>query len=152
MTTNTHEHKPGSFHARKAERSAYYHEHIKGWRTQACVACNGSGVYDHNGSPPCGACDGTGKETYLPQTITDIEQVIRTPMKAYVSEDVELHVFVRNRRDLIYQFIGTDDTSRDPKRRAALRVEFDSVESQSDWCFQTPLGSTFYLHQFETAL
>ena len=27
-----------------------------------CVDCNGSGYYDHNGSPPCGACDGTGEE------------------------------------------------------------------------------------------
>lgn len=27
-----------------------------------CVACNGSGHYDSNGSPPCGACDGTGVE------------------------------------------------------------------------------------------
>lgn len=27
-----------------------------------CYACNGSGRYDHNGSPTCGACNGTGKE------------------------------------------------------------------------------------------
>jgi alkylated DNA repair dioxygenase AlkB len=27
-----------------------------------CYACNGSGHYDHNGSPPCGACGGTGRE------------------------------------------------------------------------------------------
>lgn len=25
-----------------------------------CVACNGSGYYDHNDSPACSACDGTG--------------------------------------------------------------------------------------------
>lgn len=30
-----------------------------GYKT--CIACNGSGVYDNNGSPPCGACGGTGK-------------------------------------------------------------------------------------------
>jgi DnaJ-class molecular chaperone len=29
---------------------------------QKCYACNGSGYYDSNGSPPCGACDGTGLE------------------------------------------------------------------------------------------
>lgn len=28
-----------------------------------CIACNGSGRYDHNGSPRCGACNGTGHET-----------------------------------------------------------------------------------------
>lgn len=27
-----------------------------------CIACNGSGRYDHNGSPKCGACNGTGYE------------------------------------------------------------------------------------------
>lgn len=27
-----------------------------------CLACNGSGRYDHNGSPTCGCCGGTGKE------------------------------------------------------------------------------------------
>ena len=25
-----------------------------------CSACSGSGVYDHDGSPPCGACGGSG--------------------------------------------------------------------------------------------
>lgn len=30
-----------------------------------CVACNGSGYYDHNGSPKCGACNGTGKSKEL---------------------------------------------------------------------------------------
>ena len=35
-------------------------EHKSEW--VKCIACNGSGHYDHNGSPPCGACDGTGKE------------------------------------------------------------------------------------------
>jgi DnaJ-class molecular chaperone len=27
---------------------------------QTCIACNGSGRYDHDGSPPCGQCNGTG--------------------------------------------------------------------------------------------
>ena len=26
-----------------------------------CIACNGSGYYDHNGSPKCSSCNGTGK-------------------------------------------------------------------------------------------
>ena len=28
---------------------------------EKCLACNGSGYYDHNGSPPCWSCEGTGK-------------------------------------------------------------------------------------------
>jgi DnaJ-class molecular chaperone len=28
---------------------------------EACLACNGSGHYDHNGSPVCTSCHGSGK-------------------------------------------------------------------------------------------
>lgn len=41
-----------------AERQLWFREN-----PHACYACNGSGRYDHNGSPPCGACDGTGRAT-----------------------------------------------------------------------------------------
>jgi len=30
-------------------------------KERKCYACNGSGHYDTNGSPKCGACGGTGK-------------------------------------------------------------------------------------------
>lgn len=50
-----------SFQSRKEERKAYYENFVKGWKLIPCVACNGSGHYDHNGSPKCGSCNGTGK-------------------------------------------------------------------------------------------
>lgn len=53
-----------SFHERKAERTKHYFAFLYGWKVRACTACNGSGRYDHNGSPPCGACRGSGKERY----------------------------------------------------------------------------------------
>ena len=28
-----------------------------------CIACNGSGRYDNNGSPRCASCNGSGTET-----------------------------------------------------------------------------------------
>lgn len=52
----------GNFARRKAERTLEYLRYSYGWILQACGACNGSGRYDHNGSPPCGCCNGTGKE------------------------------------------------------------------------------------------
>lgn len=55
-----------SFQERKQQRTEYYRKYIHGWKQRKCVACNGSGRYDNNGSPPCGACDGTGKERYKP--------------------------------------------------------------------------------------
>jgi DnaJ-class molecular chaperone len=57
-----------TFGERKQLRKDYYEKYIKGWKTRACVACNGSGHYDHNGSPKCGGCDGSGKEKYKEQT------------------------------------------------------------------------------------
>ena len=53
------------YRARKAERKAYYEKHTYKKKLQKCTACNGSGYYDHNGSPKCGSCDGTGKERQL---------------------------------------------------------------------------------------
>jgi DnaJ-class molecular chaperone len=55
-----------TFRERKACRKAYYDKYVHGWKLRDCTACNGSGYYDHNGSPACGACDGTGKERYKP--------------------------------------------------------------------------------------
>jgi hypothetical protein len=56
------------FKERKQKRIEHFEKHIKGWKQRPCTACNGSGYYDHNGSPKCGACNGTGRERYLPKT------------------------------------------------------------------------------------
>jgi DnaJ-class molecular chaperone len=58
-----------SFHGRKKERTIHYEKYVKGWKLRDCTACSGSGYYDHNGSPKCGSCDGTGKERYKPENI-----------------------------------------------------------------------------------
>jgi DnaJ-class molecular chaperone len=55
-----------NFHERKKQRTKHFEKNVKGWKERHCTACNGSGYYDHNGSPPCGACGGTGKEKYKP--------------------------------------------------------------------------------------
>jgi DnaJ-class molecular chaperone len=53
-----------TFYERKAKRTEYYFKYIYGWKLRKCVACNGSGRYDHKGSPKCGACHGSGKKRY----------------------------------------------------------------------------------------
>ena len=53
-----------NFHERKRQRKEYFEKYIKGWKLRDCIACHGTGYYDHSGSPPCAACDGTGKERY----------------------------------------------------------------------------------------
>jgi len=52
---------------RKAARKEHFERFVKGWKLRPCLACNGSGKYDHNGSPNCSSCDGTGKERYKEQ-------------------------------------------------------------------------------------
>ena len=54
----------GSFHKRKEQRTIAYFKWEYGWKLRKCGACAGSGYYDHNGSPPCDCCEGTGKERY----------------------------------------------------------------------------------------
>ena len=52
---------------RKEARRIHFEQNVKGWKLRPCIACNGSGRYDHNGSPRCGGCNGTGKERYKPK-------------------------------------------------------------------------------------
>ena len=52
---------------RKQKRIEHFEKNVKGWKQRPCTACNGSGYYDDNGSPKCGACNGTGKEMYNPK-------------------------------------------------------------------------------------
>lgn len=53
-----------TFHERKKIRSEWYARFVHGWKLRVCGACAGSGRYDHNGNPPCGCCEGTGKVRY----------------------------------------------------------------------------------------
>jgi len=55
-----------TFKERKKARKEYYFKYEYKWKDCVCTACNGSGKYDHNGSPECGACDGTGKGKISP--------------------------------------------------------------------------------------
>lgn len=50
------------YQARKQARRDYYVQCVHGQKLKPCCACSGSGYYDHNGSPACGSCAGTGKE------------------------------------------------------------------------------------------
>jgi DnaJ-class molecular chaperone len=60
---------------RKQQRREHFQRFVHGWKLRPCMACNGSGRYDHNGSPPCGGCDGTGKERYKPAQAADLAAV-----------------------------------------------------------------------------
>jgi DnaJ-class molecular chaperone len=71
------------YHSRKAARTAEFAA-LHGVKWTNCGACNGSGHYDHTGSPPCGACDGVGKVREAPappvQPLSWRETLQRTEM------------------------------------------------------------------------
>jgi len=48
------------YQLRKLERKRRYEASL-GLKMVICNACSGSGYYDNDGSPPCGACGGRGK-------------------------------------------------------------------------------------------
>ena len=49
------------YHKRKIERTNRYFKYDYKNKLITCTACSGSGYYDHNGSPKCSCCNGTGK-------------------------------------------------------------------------------------------
>ncbi|MBM25095.1 MAG: hypothetical protein CL760_05330 [Chloroflexi bacterium] len=56
-----------SYLVKKFERIIDYYTYEFGYQKEECLACAGSGYYDHNGNPDCSACDGTGSD--LKQTL-----------------------------------------------------------------------------------
>ena len=60
------------FRESKIARTNRYFKDIYGYKLRDCTACSGSGEYDEFHSPPCGVCNGTGKETYPSQKALDI--------------------------------------------------------------------------------
>lgn len=50
-----------AYQLRKLERIAAFNK-TKGKKLVTCIACNGSGRYDSNGTHRCASCGGTGKE------------------------------------------------------------------------------------------
>ncbi len=64
-----------TFHERKAERTEHFERWVKGWKLVTCTACSGSGYYDHDGSPPCDGCDGTGRERVSPAEYAELQDV-----------------------------------------------------------------------------
>lgn len=73
-----------SYTKEKLYRTYRYFSTKYGYKYNTCTACSGSGYYDHNGSPPCSCCDGSGKELgnkktipFRKQQLIDIEKLIK---------------------------------------------------------------------------
>lgn len=53
-----------TFLSRKTKRKYHYLRWQYGWKLRSCTACYGRGKYDHDGSPDCAICGGSGREHY----------------------------------------------------------------------------------------
>ena len=79
------------FKERKAQRAEHFALYVHGWKLRDCIACAGSGRYDSDRSPTCGACSGTGKERYKPDSRTPNGLVVGTTT---ISPDQPEHAVV----------------------------------------------------------
>jgi hypothetical protein len=53
------------------------------------LACNGSGRYDHNGSPPCGSCGGTGWERQMRKASLEVAATWRDGLDRRTADIIE---------------------------------------------------------------
>lgn len=113
------------FRERKAARKEYYEKYLKGWKLHTCGACSGSGYYDHNGSPPCGNCEGNGKERCPPTseenkmsnyTIRGLKYVMNTnggATKAHFIEDFEpIGERLWDELSTLFEYVKEDENGR----------------------------------------
>lgn len=152
-----------TFYERKEERHKHFDKYIKGWRPQTCTACAGSGYYDHNGSPACGGCDGTGVDYIRPpyekqQTdvtalvgktlVFELDQETVYRLGLHVPGKMRIKAYVRTPRQVIYQYENLDDHTCEPRIRARLTYEENLIDNVYDWSFTDQSGNPYYMHQF----
>lgn len=140
------------YRKRKKDRKDYFDTYVKYWVQTDCTACMGSGYYDHDGSPDCGGCDGTGKEWYKPnyaEAETDVELLIGKTLVASVTELVDLRVYVNKRREVIYQYDNLADPNNKERIRTRLRFGYSEDGRYQDWYFEDTFGERYYLKDFE---
>lgn len=140
------------FKERKKERSEYYEQNVKGVRLNDCLECNGTGLYksgtETTSAQGCAKCNGFGKQWYTPEYY-EVDELMRSHIYAELSENVRINAFILNRKTIVYQYIGLDDSTKDPKRYAKLKYGYDEIEDRFGWYFTNQFGGIFFLHQFE---
>lgn len=122
----------GDFHERKAQRTEYYNDYIKGWRKVECTACGGSGHYDADYSPECDRCDGTGK-TRRYFNLDTLHPFVGKTLKYIMEDGKVLHVFIKNKREARYQIIDNDTQTRSSRKRVKLMYDFSVGNSERFW-------------------
>ena len=96
-----------TFEQRKRSRALAFFRYRYGWILDACTACMGSGRYDADGSPPCGACDGTGKARVRgPKALTHFEAAQAAEGHLYV---LDLREDLTATKKVAYAVMRRDD-------------------------------------------
>lgn len=136
------------YHMLKKYRKIYFDKYIKYWVQETCRACNGTGHYDHNGSPTCDTCDGTGKDVWRPDyktMLTQTEPLIGHVLTRQLNGTTDLHVYINKRREVIYEYDHIDDAHKNERIRARLYVSYKWSERKYDWMFTDTDGNDIYL-------
>ena len=143
--------KLSEYYKRKYERTKAYNKYVKYWVQTDCIACNGSGYYDSDGSPYCEGCEGTGKEWYKPEyekAETDVELLIGKTLVLHLSGVEDLFVYVNKRREVIYQYDNLADPINKKRIRARLKFGYSPDGNYQDWNFEDINGKRYYLKEF----
>jgi hypothetical protein len=81
--------------------------------------------------------------------MTNVRELIGKELFLEVATGVELHIKVLSESEVEYQFIGTDDGTKDALVLTKLEVAFDDIDSIEDYSFTDGIASRFFLFQFE---
>lgn len=84
--------------------------------------------------------------------MNELTAYINRKLKMEVAETIELHIRVHShQKEVTYQFIGTEDGTKDAPLTVPLQYGYDDIDDVHDWYFQDIFGGKYYLHMFEPA-
>lgn len=80
--------------------------------------------------------------------MTNIRELIGKELSLEVAETVNLNIKVLSESEVEYQFVGTDDGTKDTPVITKLEMAFDDIEGIEDFSFSDGIATRFFLFQF----
>lgn len=80
--------------------------------------------------------------------MTNLTELIGRELSVGVAESVDLKIKVLNEKEVQYQFIGTNDGTKDTTIITNLEIAYDDIECVEDYSFTDGIATRFFLFQF----
>lgn len=118
----------------KIYRVTQFYKYKFGAIKEKCGCCNGSGYYDHNGSPECGNCEGTGQSEKQGKKVRDLKNRQKEAMaslrKSFGDNLVEMAKHLQIQTDNKYQVGKVENLSKYNLERLIEAILFQRCESE----------------------